>query len=472
MKRVIATALLVSVISLNGMPIMAKDIVKNDSSLQATVQASKTKKCWFWKKNKTQNNQYKYDYINMSWWDCFDDGYLTHYIRQAVEQNHDLKASSLATQEYYQAMKMQFSQELPTVGAAFAPGMGKLPGSTSLTGAFALPIFASYELDIFLKNHDKTRAAKKTYEASLQDERSAHISVASAVGTVYFNIVNLDKMIDLQTRIVNLRNELYSLEQMRFSEGLSSSIDVVNSEKSYISAQNSLIELKKEHYKLLNQFAVLIGESPENIANIQRADFSTLSYSKTIPDEISTEVITNRPDYKKAEINVQKAGLDVRIAKKELLPSLNIGGLALFNSSNFGSLFSTREMLLGFGGAIASELFAGGRKVAKMKMNKATYQRILENYYQTNLTSIQEVNDSLYVLKSDDEHVQQLAKQYELEQANYKLNELKCQEGIISNYDLLRYQESLLALEMQLNQYKTQRQLDFIGLYKASGSQI
>ena len=435
MKKVIATALLLSFIGVNTMPALAISSTENTS-------AQKQKRSLFVKKAKVDKNQYRFDYVNMGWWDSFGDEYLSGYIRQAIDKNHDLKASTLMTQEYYQAMKAQFASELPQVGAGFLPGYSKMINTTSSHWGFALPIYASYELDIFLKNRDKTKSTKKTYEASLQDE------------------------------IVTLRENLLNLEKLRYEEGISSSMDVVNSEKSFINAQNNLIELKKQHYKMLNQFAVLIGESPENADQIQRKSLAEINYAKTIPAEISTEVITSRPDYMKAELSVQKAGLDVRVAKKEFLPSLNLGGIGLFNASDLGSLFTTKNMLLAFGGGIMMPLFTGGQRVANLKMKKAQYERILETYLQTNLTSIQEVNDSLYVLKSDDERYNQLVKQYDLESKNYKLNEQKYDEGIISKYDLIRYEENLLSLEQQLNQYKTERLMGFIGLYKSTGSRL
>ena len=466
MKKIIAAALLLSIITTYGMPALA-------INAQEDTSAPKQKRSLFVKKSKVKdNNQYKFDYINLDWWDSFGDEYLSAYIRQAIEKNHDLKASSLVTQEYYQAMKAQFASELPQVGAGFLPGFSKFPGSTSSGWGFALPIYASYEVDLFLKNRDKTKSTKKTYEASLQDERSAHISVASAVGTTYLNIVQMDEMLKIQEEIVNLRENLYELEKLRFEEGISSSMDVVNSEKAFITAQNNFIEMKKQHYKMLNQFAVLIGESPENADQIKRKTLAEINISKTIPAEIATEVITSRPDYLKAEIAVEKAGLDVRVAKKEFLPSITIGGMGIFTANDLGSMFTTKNMLAGIGGGLLWPLFTGGQRVANLKMKKAQYERILETYLQTNLTSIQEVNDSLYVLKSDDKRYNQLVKQYDLESKNYKLNEQKYGEGVISKFDLLRYEENLLSLEQQLNQYKTERLVSFIGLYKSTGSKI
>lgn len=463
MKKILALAILISLTGLNTLPV---------SAINTENSNKKAKQGIFKKKQKKDSNQYKFDYINYEWWENFNDEYLSGYIEKAILNNHDLKASSFMTQEYYQAMKMQFSQELPQVGGSFAPAYVKSPGSTGSDWSFAVPLYAYYEVDLFLKNHDKTKSARKSWEASLEDERAAHISIASAVGTTYINIIKTDKLIELQEQVVSMRTELWELEKLRYEEGISSSLDVTQAEKGLILAQNDLIGLKKVQHKLLTQFAVLIGESPENIDTIQRKSMDEISYDREIPDGISTEIITNRPDYKKSEIMIQKAGFDVKVARKDMLPSIIIGGGGIFNSTELAHLFTTKNMLSAIGGSIQPTLFAGGRKVANLKLKKASYERILENYYQTNLVAIQEVNDSLFILKADDERYEQLVKQFELEGESYNMNMDRFNEGVLSKYDLLRYHENLLTIEKQLEQYKTDRIISFIGLYKATGSQI
>ena len=44
------------------------------------------------------------------------------------------------------------------------------------------------------------------YEASIQDERAAYISIVSAVGSTYYNIIMLDELIESQKHIVILRS--------------------------------------------------------------------------------------------------------------------------------------------------------------------------------------------------------------------------------------------------------------------------
>lgn len=465
MKKILSIALILSILGMNTMPVFA---IKNKQETDNTPKQFKS----MVKKNKRTGDDYKLVYVNLDYWERFNDDLLNGYIQKAVLNNYDLKMATLATEEYYQQVKLQFANELPMAGIGFAPNYVKMPNVSSGDWMFAMPALVNYEFDIFLKNRDKTKSAKKNYEASKFDERAAYISVASAVGTTYFNIIKLDKMIELQEEIVTDRQVIYDLMLVRNREGLTSTADTLNANKSLVNGKTDLLELKKQREQLLHQFAVLIGESPENAANIERATLDDLTYNHTIPDSISTEVIVQRPDYLKAEKMVEKAGLDVRIAKKEFLPTINLSGLALFNTASFGSLFSTKGMLYALGGAALLPLFTGGSRVATLRLRKNTYERILQNYYKTNLTAMQEINDSLVAARLDKEKMEQTLKQANLERADYKYNEMRYAQGTISKLDLIQFKENLLTIDKLVAQQKVECMVDYISLYKATGSKI
>lgn len=465
MKKILSIALILSILGMNTMPVFA---IKNKQETDNTPKQFKS----MVKKNKRTGDDYKLVYVNLDYWERFNDDLLNGYIQKAVLNNYDLKMATLATEEYYQQVKLQFANELPMAGIGFAPNYVKMPNVSSGDWMFAMPALVNYEFDIFLKNRDKTKSAKKNYEASKFDERAAYISVASAVGTTYFNIIKLDKMIELQEEIVTDRQVIYDLMLVRNREGLTSTADTLNANKSLVNGKTDLLELKKQREQLLHQFAVLIGESPENAANIERATLDDLTYNHTIPDSISTEVIVQRPDYLKAEKMVEKAGLDVRIAKKEFLPTINLSGLTLFNTTSFGSLFSTKGMLYALGGAALLPLFTGGSRVATLRLRKNTYERILQNYYKTNLTAMQEINDSLVAARLDKEKMEQTLKQANLERADYKYNEMRYAQGTISKLDLIQFKENLLTIDKLVAQQKVECMVDYISLYKATGSKI
>lgn len=463
MKKIITTALLASMLSMTIMPAVAVSGKNTTTPKQFKSMISKNKKT-------QQSDDYKFNYVNMNWWGNFNDDLLNGYIEKAVLNNYDLKMATINVEEYYQNVRLQFANELPSAVGGFGPGVFKAPGMTNTSSAFGLPIIVQYEADIFLKNHNKTKAVKKLYEGSKLDERAAYISVASAVGSTYFNIINLDKMISLQEQIVNIRQEIYNLMLIRNKEGLTSTADTVKANKALVAGQTDLIELKKNREKMLNQMCVLIGESPENANSIKRNSLDSINYQLAIPSEIPSEIITQRPDYMKAELMVEKAGIDVEVAKKEFLPSINILGGALFNASDIGSLFTTKNMLLGVGGGLVTPLFQGGSLIANLKLKKATYERILQDYYKTNLTAIQEVNDALVASRLDKDKMTQTTKQYNLEKSDYKYNEKKFNQGTISKLDLIQYQENLLTIEKLVAQQKVECMTDAISLYKATGS--
>ena len=463
MKKIITTALLASMLSMTIMPALAVTEKSSASPKQFKSMVSKNKKT-------QKSDDYKFDYVNMNWWSNFNDDLLNGYIEKAILNNYDLKMATINVEEYYQNVKLQFANELPSAVAGFGPGFFKAPGMTNTSSAFGLPVIVQYEADIFLKNHNKTKAVKKHYEGSKLDERAAYISVASAVGSTYFNIVNLDKMISLQEEIVKIRQDIYNLMLARNKEGLTSTADTIKANKALVAGQTDLIELKKNREKMLHQMCVLIGESPENASSIKRNSLDKMNYQLAIPTQIPSEIITQRPDYMRAELMVEKAGIDVKVAKKEFLPAINILGGALFNASDLGSLFTTKNMLLGVGGGLMTPLFQGGSLIANLKLKKATYERILQDYYKTNLTAIQEVNDSLVASRLDKDKMAQTIKQYNLEKSDYKYNEKKYNQGTISKLDLIQYQENLLTIEKLVAQQKVECMTDAISLYKATGS--
>lgn len=463
LKKILAAIVLTSLTGMTFMPALAVQEVNNNVPKQYKSMIKKSKKV---------SDDYKYAYVNMDFWSQFNDEILNGYIDKAVKNNYDLKMASLNVKEYYENVKLQFSNELPKLTAGYSPNYVKMPGSSDADWVFATPAIASYEADIFLKNRDKTKSVKKLYEASQFDERAAYISVASAVGTTYLNIVRLDKIVDLQQEIVELRKEIYDLMLKRNREGITSTADTIKANKALVAGETDLIEYQKQRDFLLHQLAVLIGESPANAEELTRTSYDKIAFSGNIPSEISSDVIVQRPDYLKAEKMVEKAGIDVRVAKKEFLPSFNIMGLALFNAANIGSSWTTKNMLASIGAAGMLPLFTGGSLTANLRLKKTEYERVLQNYYKTNLTAIQEVNDALVSVKKDTEKMERTRKQADLEKTDFMYNRDKYNQGVISKLDLIQFKENLLSIDKLVAQQNIECMVDYIGLYKATGSKL
>ena len=421
------------------------------------------------KRNKKFNDDYKYGYVNMDFWKSFNDKNLDNYINLAIQNNYDLKMATLNVDEYYQNVKLQFANELPSASIGFSPAYSKL-GSSDIDAewSYASPVIINYEADIFLKNRDKTRSMKKLYEASQLDERSAYISIASAVGSVYMNLVTLDEVIKYQENIVALRKEIYEIMQESNRQGLVSTSDTVKANKAYVNGTSDLINYKKNKEILMHQLAVLIGESPENITDLKISKLSDIKYTKSIPTSISSEIITNRPDYLKAIKMLEKMGIDVRVAKKEFLPTFDITGLAMF-------LHGANNPIDGIYAIAASGMlpvFTGGKRLANLKLKKVQYDKALENYQKTNLVALQEVNDALISVKRDGEKLDKHKKQLALENQDFGYTQQRYDQGIISKLDLIQMQENLLSVNKLVANSTGACYVDYISLYKAVGSKL
>lgn len=452
-KKLIATALVAGILFGNCVPAIA--IANKDKPVI-----------------KSQVSEYKFNDVNLKWWNDYNDEFLSGYIVKAIDENQDLKIATLKVEEARQNVKLQFSKELPSATVGVSPAVLKGMGTTSSDNMFAVPMLVSYEADIFLKNHDKTKSVKKNYEISKIDERAAYISIASAVGSTYFNIVKLDELISIQEEIVASRYKIYELMKLRNQQGITSTADAIRAEKAYIISTTDLIDLEKARTILLNRLAVLTGDSPNNINELKRISYKDLTYKREIPQEISSEVITQRPDYLIAEKKVEKAGLDVKIAKKEFLPNINILGLVMFAASSASNSLSWTNSLAALGAGAMLPIFTGGAKISNLRLNKNKYEQVLQNYYKTNLTAIQEVNDSLSTLKLDDEKYNKDIKTLAMESADFKFTQARYNQGVISNLDLTQRKENLLVIKKLVASDKIDCFIDEISLYKATGGKI
>jgi outer membrane protein TolC len=216
----------------------------------------------------------------------------------------------------------------------------------------------------------------------------------------------------------------------------------------------------------------MIGESADKAESFERSKYSNINFTGIIPEEIASSAITKRPDYLKAEKMVEKVGIDVKVAKKEFLPTLNIGGLALFNASDLGSLLTVNNAIYGLTGGVFANLFTGGRKMSNLKIKKSEYERVLKNYEKTNLVAIQEINDSLVSIKNDKQKFEDCQKILKLELKDYRMAELKYENGVISKLDLNQVKENLLDVNKLIVNNNCELWTDYLSLYKAVGSDL
>ena len=340
------------------------------------------------------------------------------------------------------------------------------------TNAFILPFLANYEADFLLKNRDKTRSEKKNYEAEKFREKAVYIALASDVASAYINIIKFDRLIEIQEKIVKNNQSLYEKTKLRFDNGISSQTDLNNAQKNMIDAENELIEYDNGRQNLLYELAVMTGECPQCVENMKRGKFDNFSKKYTPPDCIESDVIFSRPDVMECEKKLEKAKIDIRVAKKEFFPRFNITGVWIFNTISPGTFFSWESSLASIMAAAVTDIFAGGRKIANLRIKKAVFEQLFEDYKQTDLIAVKEVNSSLYMMKNDNRNYLNVKRKNEFENTNLNLINVSYNEGTLSQMDVMQGQNKFYEINKVLVNRRSAYLVDIITLYKACGAKL
>ena len=413
--------------------------------------------------------------LNIEFFNRFNDENLNSYIQQALNNNHDLKKAEHVVEQYRQQVKYSLGKELPSfsVGANYLGiKVPELDNFQLKDNAFILPFIANYEADLLLKNRDKTRAVKKSYEAAKSDEKAIYLALLSDVATVYTNILQYDELIEKQAKVLKNQEEILERSNKKFECGVISTTELNNAKKNVETVRSSLEKLKKERETAMMQLAVLTGNSSLNISEMKFGTLENFEYSGEIPEEISSEVIFARPDVKASEAKLEKAKIDVRVARKEFFPRFNIVGIWAFNTIAPGTFFSWESSLAAILAGATQDIFKGGMKVTNLKIQKAKYEELFEDFNQTNLEAVKEVNTALCIIKHDKQIEENTKNELKLETEIFSNAQRKISQGVISEPEYLAEENRLIGTQTDYAQAKTQRIVNYFTLYKAVGGQL
>lgn len=413
--------------------------------------------------------------LNPQFFSKFNDEYLYSYINEAIENNHDAKQATYRVEQYRQQVKQSFSKELPSFSVA-ANYLGihvpQLDNFQLENNAFILPFMVNYEADLLLKNRDKTKGVKKLYEISKLEEKTAYLTLLSDVATVYINILQYDELIILAQEKVDIYKEILKRDSKKFERGIINTTQLNISAKNLETAKNELEKVQKEQEILLMQLSILTGKSADCISNLNRGKFETFEYQGKIPNEVQSDVIFSRPDVMQAEKMLEKAKIDIRIARKEFLPKFNITGLWIFNTIAPGTFFSWESSLAAILAGASQDIFTGGRKIANLKIQKAKYEELFEKYRQIDLNAVKEVNTALCFIKYDTTVDKNTISKVQYELRNLDNSRKKYARGTISAPEYLNELSKFIEIQKEAIQTKNQRLVNYFTLYKAVGGGV
>ena len=428
------------------------------------------------KNAKQDTDENKVHYLNIQWWDEFNDPLLSEYMLNVFKNNHDLKIAALRIKEGEQIVKQSIADELPQIGLSgnvervlrasdqyFGPNM-KIPNFSQTNLLF--PISASYELDIWGMNHTKTKSTKKQLDIVKEEERAKYITVTGNFASAYYNLIRCDKLINIQKELKNTQDEILRLTKIKFEAGKCSVSDVIAQEQLSKAYDEELNNLIKERALVEEELRYVMADS--QIGEIPDTSDKNIPVMQ-FPLQIPSDVIESRPDYIMAQMNLERMGLDVKVAKKNLLPRFIIFGQFGFNAYRLSNLFNNNALLSSIGVAPVLDIFTGGRKLAYLRFKKYEFDEAIEFYKKTVLSSCKEVNDALISAKMYSKNLQSAVERLELEDRNYKISQELYNSGRGTKPDLLAAYERELLTQKEIIDNKTNTLISVISLYKSVG---
>lgn len=415
-------------------------------------------------------------YINIEWWDKYNDPILTEHLQNIYAKNHDLKIATLKVKEGEKLVKISFANELPQL--SFDGALNRNLKSSNLQfgdliipsfkqSELQLPLTMSYEVDIWGMNRYKTKSIEKQLEMIQQDERAAYIALTSAFCAEYFNLVRLDKLIEQQQEIVEIQKTIAQKTELKYKNGLCTKTDVLNEEKALTYLQEELNNLVDKQAVLLHELRVYLAVEPDE--DIQRAKYDDLALLPHLPTHFDSDVIANRPDYLRAENNIKRQGYNVKIAKRDFLPKFVIFGQLGFNAYQFNKLFSSPAGMASAGVLPQLDIFDGGRKWAVLKLKKYEYDEAIQKYQKTILTSFQELNDALGGAVTAEKNYNDSVDRVKYEDNLYLLLDRKAKIGAASELEVLYGKEKQLMTQKDEVINKINFMITSINIYKAIG---
>lgn len=428
-------------------------------------------------KSKKNTETSNIEYINIKWWENFNDSILTDYMMKLYKNNQDLKIATIKSQQSQQVMKQAFANQLPQLYfngylqrdlTASDQRFGDVLIPDYNQAHYYLPLTMSYEVDIWGENYLKTKSFKKQIEMTKQDERATYISISSNFASNYYTLIGLDKLIENQEKLVKLEEEIVTLEEDKYNSGLCPLAELLSEKQSLTQMVERLNSLKERQDVTLNQLLVQLGD--RYTTKIERNPYDSITVLN-VPEEISTEIIADRPDIKKAELYIEKAGIDVKVAKRDFLPKFRVYGQVGFNAYDWCRMFAPHTFLSNIGIAPSLDLFTGGMKRAKLKYNKLEYEKALQIYEKAILSSVQELNDAMMSAKTSNANYKKSDERYKLEEEKLALSNHKFKIGGESKLDNLKDQQVIILSEESKVINNINRVIASINLYKAVGGQ-
>ena len=413
-------------------------------------------------------------FASLPWWQVFQDDTLQILIRTALTNNYDLRIA-VTRVEQARAMAAEaragFFPQLDYAANASRGqnvGGGNTPSPTGTIGnVFAADVNASWEIDLWGRIRRLNESARAQFFASEEARRDVMISLIGEVAQNYFQLLALDRQLEIARESTNSFGESLNIFNERLQGGVASKLETSSAEALMDAAAATIPELEQQIALQENQLSVLLGQNPGAILR------GNASLEKQVPPEVPSglpsELLERRPDIREAEQQLRSANAEVGVAKANFFPQLNLTGLFGEVSPELSAFTSGGDVAWGIAAGLTGPLFHGGQLRAQYAQARAVREQFALQYQASVLNAFQEISDALISREKSASARTEQGRAVEAYKIAVKISMERYRMGHADYYEVLQEQQLLFPAENSLVQFQLNQLLAVVQLYRALG---
>jgi multidrug efflux system outer membrane protein len=406
----------------------------------------------------------------MAWIDIIRDSTLVRLIEIALRQNRDLQVAVARIDEFRADVGIARGPLLPSVTLNASEGtsqvaFGAFPPSsfhaTRLTGDLA------WELDLWGRIRRGVEAANADLGAQEALRRGTVLSLVSDVASGYLQLLELDQERAIAQRTLSSRQATLEVARQRFTQGLTSELDVRQFEAQVATPAVTLALAQRAMSETERNLNVLLGQGPSPIP--RGLSLGNAVATLAVPDSVSAFLLTRRPDVVQAERTYAASVARIGVADAARFPTFAIvgsyGGQAGTPDNLFGSQTRVYQALIG----LSFPLFDNGKLASSSAAARARAVQARAAYEEVTLNALREASDALVAVHTARDAALALATQANAFRQALELATVRYQAGLSTYLDLLDAQRSVFGAELATSQAQLSELTAVVQLYKALG---
>ncbi|MBY0503368.1 MAG: multidrug efflux RND transporter permease subunit [Bryobacteraceae bacterium] len=413
---------------------------------------------------------------DLKWVDVFADATLRSLVDEALKNNYDLRIAAQRIEDSRAQVTVAASNEFPFVNAGgnltnrelATIGNNPLPPNIQRELTYGRGFLdMAFQLDFWGRYRRLTEAARAQFLAQEYNRRALTVSLISDVASNYFQLLELDRELDISRRTLDSRRQSLKLVLARRGQGVASGLDVAQAENLVYTASARVPVLERSIAILENALSVLLGRNPGEIPN--RGQLIAQAIPPAIPAGLPSSLLERRPDLRAAEANLRAANARIGVARASLLPQFSLTGNLGLESFALTRFLDGEARNHQVGPGVTVPLFNSKALLANVKSARAQTEGALLQYELGFQTALRETADALVTVgKVREQRGEQEKLVKSLTEAN-RLSRLRYSGGVDSYLQVLDAERNLFESELVLAQVQRDELLAVVRLYRALG---